>query len=356
MLKLKTLVFLALIALLIAVPALAQDKPTISLGSSDNLGSFLVGPNGMTLYLFTPDALDSSNCYEACAERWPPFLVRNADGLSLAEGIPGEIGTIERTTGTVQVTYNGMPLYYWFLDYAPGETKGQSVGGVWWIVPPATVYVSNDDQLGKILVGPTGNTLYLFTKDVPGTSNCYDKCATNWPPLLVDSADAVVSGVNVPGELATTTRTDGTLQVTYNSWPLYYWKDDAARGDTTGEAVGDVWYTIVPETLLASSKDGVGDFLTAVNGRTLYTFKNDTAGVSNCTGDCAKDWRPLTVGANDRLTASTGIEGELATITRDDGSRQVTYNDLPLYFWKDDKAPGDTNGQGVGDVWAVAAP
>jgi len=52
--------------------------------------------------------------------------------------------------------------------------------------------------------------------------------------------------------------------------------------------------------------------------------------------------------------AGTGVEGELATITREDGSLQVTYNGLPLYFWNEDGAPGDTTGQGVGDVWSVA--
>lgn len=351
----RRFVFLLLITLLFVIPALAQDQPpTITLGNSDNMGPVLVGPNGMTLYIFTPDPLDGSVCYEGCAERWPPFIVGNAEGLTLGEGIPGEIGTIERTTGTIQVTYNGMPLYYWFRDTAPGQTKGQAVGGVWWVVPPQTVYIHPAGDLGNVLVGPDGKTVYLFTKDEPGKSNCYDQCATNWPPLVVDSADAVVSGVNLPGELGTAERTDGTLQVTYNGWPLYYWKDDAARGDTTGEGVGDVWYTIVPETVVVGNTADLGDFLVAANGRTLYTFKNDEAGVSNCADECATNWPPLTIGEKDRLAAGEGASGELGTITREDGRRQVTYNGMPLYFFREDRAPGDTTGQGAGDVWFVA--
>lgn len=166
--------------------------------------------------------------------------MRNAESLTVADDVPGEVGLIERTTGTMQVTYNGMPLYYWYLDYRAGDTRGQAVGNVWWVVPPATVYIEQAGELGSILVGPTGLSLYLFTNDTPGTSNCYDQCATNWPPLLTESADAVVAGVNMVGELGTTERTDGMLQVTYNGWPLYYWKDDAARGDTLGEGVGEV--------------------------------------------------------------------------------------------------------------------
>jgi predicted lipoprotein with Yx(FWY)xxD motif len=282
--------------------------------------------------------------------------VRNADSLVVADGLPGEVGVIERTTGTMQVTYNGLPLYYWWQDIAPGQTRGQGIGGVWWVVPPATVYISHNPELGSILVGPTGNTVYLFSNDEPGVSNCYDQCETNWPPLTVESADAIVPGIGLPGELGTTERTDGTLQVTYNGSPLYYWKDDAARGDATGEAVGDVWWTVVPETVLLSNNADLGDFLVAANGMTVYTFANDEAGVSNCADDCAENWPPLTVGANDRVAGAAGIEGELGITDRADGSRQVTYNGMPLYFFAEDEAAGDTNGQGRGENWFVVAP
>ncbi|MFN8375307.1 MAG: hypothetical protein U0694_20820 [Anaerolineae bacterium] len=355
MFKLRMLILLSCLLLLV-FPAMAQDaRPTVSLGETA-LGQVLVGPDGFTLYMFSVDPLDASNCYEACAERWNPLIVPNADALSVADGLPGEVGVIERTTGTMQVTYNGMPLYYWFRDAQPGDTRGQGVGGVWWVVPPATVYIEQDDALGSILVGPSGLTLYKFNNDTPGVSNCYDQCATNWPPLLVDSADAVVAGVNLPGELGTTERTDGTLQVTYNGWPLYYWKDDAARGDTLGEGVGEVWYTVVPETVLVSSTDALGSFLVTPTGRTLYMFTNDEAGVSNCTGDCATNWPPFTIGAADRLAAGADVPGELGSIVLDNGRQLVTYNGMPLYTFAEDRAAGDTNGQGVGDVWFVVAP
>lgn len=353
--KLRLLILLVVV-MLFAVPVLAQDNPTVGLSTTDEMGSFLVGPNGMTLYIFTPDPLDSSVCYAQCAANWPPLLVDSADAVTVADGIPGEVGTIVRTDNTIQVTYNGLPLYYWVRDAAPGDTKGEGVGNVWWIVPPATVASFHDPELGSILVGPTGLTVYTFTKDEMGVSNCYDQCATNWPPLLVDSADAVVAGENLLGEFGTTERTDGTIQVTYNGWPLYYWKDDAVRGDASGEGVGDSWYTVVPETVGLSSTDDLGQFLVSWNGKTLYTFTNDEAGVSNCNDDCANNWPPFTVGETDRLAAGAGIEGELGTITRADGSIQVTYNGMPLYYWKDDHAPGDVTGQGVGDKWFVAAP
>ena len=347
--------------LCIAVPLYAQDMGmyTVNLASYDG-GQYMVDANGMTLYTFDRDELDKSNCSGRCLENWPALTVESADALTADPAIPGEFGTITREDdGATQVTYNGQPLYYWLHDEAPGDMTGEDVGHVWWIVPPATVYIGRNADLGTFLVGPTGMTLYLFTSDTPGSgaSTCSGQCLENWPALTVESADAVVAGDNVRGELGTITRDDGAIQVTYRGWPLYYWKDDMARGDALGEGVGDKWYTIAPETVFVTSSGDLGEFLAAgLGGKTLYTFTNDTEGVSNCSGDCLTNWPALTVGANIRLAGGEGVGGDLGTITRDDGSLQVTYNGMPLYFFKDDLAAGDTNGQGRGDVWFVAAP
>ena len=355
MFRLRVLL-VALCLLLAALPALAQDAPTIGLSSSEELGPYMVGPDGMTLYMFNNDPLDESVCYDACAERWPPLLVESADAITADPTFTGEFGTVERTDGTIQATYNGMPLYYWAQDSAPGDTTGHGVGDVWWVVPPATVYAFRHAETPATLVGPDGMTLYIFTNDEPGVSNCVDDCAAAWPPLTVESADDLVTGVNLHGELGTIERADGTLQVTYNDMPLYYWRDDMARGDMTGEGRNDVWFTVAPETVAVSSSDELGSFLVANNGMTLYMFTNDEPGVSNCTGDCAEAWPPYTVGANDKLAAPADAMGELTTIEREDGSLQVAYNGMPLYFWAEDTAPGDTTGQGVGDVWFVVEP
>jgi predicted lipoprotein with Yx(FWY)xxD motif len=356
MLKFRVVLLLALL-LLVGAAVQAQDGPTVGMAMSEALGPHLVGPNGMTLYSFSPDPLNASVCEGRCAEAWPPLLAESAEAaLTLGEGIPGSLSTFERPDGTFQVAYNGIPLYYWFRDENVGDATGHYVGRVWWIVPPATVYAQRIPDLGNVLVGPGGMTLYMFTNDADGMSACYDQCATNWPPLTVESADAIVPGLNLPGTLGTTERTDGSLQVTYNDMPLYYWKDDAAIGDATGEGVGEIWYTVAPETVAVGSSDELGDFLVAANGLTLYMFTNDTEGVSNCSGECLENWPAFTVSADDRLVAGAGITGELATLTRDDGSLQVTYNGMPLYYWTDDAAPGMTAGQGLGDVWFVVAP
>jgi predicted lipoprotein with Yx(FWY)xxD motif len=348
---------LLLLAALVASPVNAQSTtPLVSLGETKDFGKVLVGKDGMTLYYFTPDPLNETVCYDQCAKAWPPLLVESEDKLTVGEGIPGKFGTVKRKDGTLNVTYNGFPLYYWFRDTKAGDTTGHRVGRVWWVVPPATVSATRNPKLGTILVGPTGMTLYMFTKDTADESTCYDQCATNWPPLTVEKAEDLVPGVNLLGKFNTITRKDGKLQVTYNGMPLYYWKDDKAIGDATGENVGKVWFTVVPETVSVVNNKDRGDMLIAPDGLTLYAFAKDEAGKSACAGDCAKAWPPHIVMEGDRLVAGGAAKGKLETIKREDGSLQVTYNGVPLYVYAKDLKAGDVTGHNVGNAWTVVKP
>jgi predicted lipoprotein with Yx(FWY)xxD motif len=108
-------------------------------------------------------------------------------------------------------------------------------------------------------------------------------------------------------------------------------------------------------TIVTRDAGNLGTILTTSDGYTLYTFDNDVAGsgASACNAGCAANWPPLPVS---NPTASSDVNGELGTITRDDGSPQVTYNGKPLYLFSGDAAAGDTNGDGVAGIWHVAAP
>jgi predicted lipoprotein with Yx(FWY)xxD motif len=110
-------------------------------------------------------------------------------------------------------------------------------------------------------------------------------------------------------------------------------------------------------TVEAKPVGAIGTVLVAgSNGMTVYNFSKDTkdSGKSACGTGCIDTWPALTVAAGAQPTAGTGITGTLATITRDDGTLQVTYNGLPLYFFKNDKAPGDANG--VYANWTAVKP
>jgi predicted lipoprotein with Yx(FWY)xxD motif len=358
----KLVVVLGVLAALLVVGVLAASAQegdmmsTVMLGGTEDLGPFLVNHDGMTLYMFTNDEPGVSNCAGDCATNWPPLTVAEDEIPTLAAGIPGRINAITRDDGTRQVVYNGMPLYTWKDDMAAGDATGQGVGDVWYVVTPPTVSLGSNADLGDFLVGSNGLTLYQFNNDEMGVSSCYDQCADNWPPLLVDSADAVSVTPGLVGELGTTERDDGTLQVTFDGHPLYFWKDDMGPGDATGQGVGDVWYVVKPPTLSVGNTEDMGDFLIGPDGMTLYLFTNDEGSTSACYDQCAINWPPLYAAAGEELTAGEGVPGELGTTERDDGTLQVTYDGSPLYYWIKDVNPGDTTGQNVGNVWFVVPP
>ena len=101
----------------------------------------------------------------------------------------------------------------------------------------------------------------------------------------------------------------------------------------------------------AANSPTFGMVLTGPNGMTLYTHAGDSATSSTCTGSCATAWPPLTV--TGQPTAGTGVTGKLGTLTRADGTIQVTYAGLPLYYWQGDSKAGDVTGNGV-NGFAVA--
>lgn len=106
-----------------------------------------------------------------------------------------------------------------------------------------TIGLAEAGDLGQILVDGEGYTLYVFMNDSVGTSNCYDNCAESWPPLLAEGEVAVGNGLD-SDLIGTTTRDDGTTQVTYNGRPLYYFYDDNNVGDVNGQGSNDVWYVV----------------------------------------------------------------------------------------------------------------
>jgi predicted lipoprotein with Yx(FWY)xxD motif len=257
-----------LLALALATPlgvgrTAAQDDAFLTVAEAPGIGAYLADAAGMTLYLFTPDtAPNESTCSGGCAEAWPPLAP--ADAMALPVGVPGELTTFDREDGTQQVAYNGIPLYYFADDAAPGDVNGQGAGGVWFVVPPgathgpyaeapgegtptpmASVGIGFTEELGPFLADSEGMTLYLFTEDTTvGESACYDGCAEAWPP--VPAGDMLTLPPGIPGTLGAIERTDGMTQLTYNDIPLYYYAEDTAPGDTTGQDVGEVWYIVPP--------------------------------------------------------------------------------------------------------------
>lgn len=129
---------------------------------------------------------------------------------------------------------------------APASAASAAGGSGAAVAPagPATVSAQMG-ALGNYLTDGDGKSLYLYTPDTSSTSTCYKKCIANWPALLTTGAPKTGTGADA-SMLGTSPRTDGTTQVTYNGHPLYYFKGDAAAGDTSGQGKGNTWFLVAP--------------------------------------------------------------------------------------------------------------
>jgi predicted lipoprotein with Yx(FWY)xxD motif len=120
-----------------AAPASAPAAAAITFGvtSDASLGDYLTGANGMTLYVFTADTPNTSNCSGKCATLWPPLTAAAGATITAPMGALGTFSLIPRADGSMQVAYNGMPLYYYASDSKGGDTTGQGLFGKWYVAP-----------------------------------------------------------------------------------------------------------------------------------------------------------------------------------------------------------------------------
>jgi predicted lipoprotein with Yx(FWY)xxD motif len=134
------LALVALVLLGLATAGASAPAPAVR-GTGPALSTTTIGgarvltnAKGFTLYGFAPDTPTTSKCYGSCAAYWPPVT----GTVTAAPGVPGRIGTIKRSDGSHQLTYNGRPLYTYIGDTAPGQARGNNLnlnGGLWHEVP-----------------------------------------------------------------------------------------------------------------------------------------------------------------------------------------------------------------------------
>jgi predicted lipoprotein with Yx(FWY)xxD motif len=256
------------------IPEMEVEEAELAVAETDEFGEILVGNDGMTLYMFAIDGPNESNCDEDCLVLWPPLLTEG-DPI-LGEGVdPDLVGTAETVDGSLMVTYNQMPLYFWIQDQQPGDTTGQGFGEVWFVISPegepvgmdepaampepedadpdvaaaeeeADLEVASDTRFGDILVDRDGMTLYMFMRDEPNVSNCTGACLVTWPPLVIEGEPILGEGVD-PDLIGSAELEDGRQIMTYNGMPLYYYVQDNEPGDFNGQGFGSVWFVVSPE-------------------------------------------------------------------------------------------------------------
>ncbi|MCL6096729.1 MAG: hypothetical protein M1444_03590 [Patescibacteria group bacterium] len=128
-------------------------------------------------------------------------------------------------------------------QYQTQQTSSPAVSPQSSSAPSNNVYmIKTNASKGDYLTDLKGITLYIFDKDKPGVSNCYNSCAAAWPPYT----SGATAQSNLPANISVVKRTDGTNQFAYKSSPLYYYATDAKAGDITGDGVGGVWHIVKP--------------------------------------------------------------------------------------------------------------
>jgi predicted lipoprotein with Yx(FWY)xxD motif len=266
--KLKNKLFLVCFAIIALTITSCNDNDDENLGvstinvmlSSDAaLGSILVDGNGNSLYFFSKDTKQTSECINGCLDAWPIFYDAN---IEVSSGLDSnDFGVITRADGSKQTTYKDWPLHYFANDSSAGDTNGDGVGGVWFIAKPdysimyANAQLTGNDgnnYLGDYTLGDGatsyivsigGRTIYTFMNDQNNTNNFTASDFSNnsvWPiveitldqiPSTLDSSDFGTISVF------------GRTQLTYKGWPLYYFGQDTERGDNKGVSVPNpgVW-------------------------------------------------------------------------------------------------------------------
>lgn len=240
-----------------------------------------------------------------------------------------------------------------------------------------TVKVSENNTFGKVLTDKEGKTLYFFSNDTKGTSNCTNGCLDVWPVFYTADLNGIDPSLSI-SDFGVITRSDGQKQSTYKGWPLYYYKNDISVGQTNGDKVGNVWYVAKPDyTVMYVSaqlighdgknytasnnasiyNEGIGKtfYLTDSYGKTLYRFKNDTQNTNHFTASDFSNnnvWPIAEVNKN--KFPSILNSSEFGTIIVH-GKMQLTYKGWPLYYFGQDLAQGDNKGVSfpVANVWPI---
>ncbi|GAM18111.1 hypothetical protein SAMD00019534_012860 [Acytostelium subglobosum LB1] len=194
-----------------------------------SLGKILIhAETGRTLYYFTKDTPhQDSTCYGKCAVIWPPLI-----GTPLADPtLSGDADISLRTDNTTQATYNGMPLYYYYLDTKAGDVLGENVGQVWFVFRENTLSFNKMDR-SLITVDQNGRAIYFNGAHKPYTApSCIDG--------FVQSSDK-------------------QFQVTMNGYPLHYHAGDSIPGESKGDDING--FFVYSHMLLHTSKVKVAVF------------------------------------------------------------------------------------------------
>lgn len=271
---------------------------SVRLVNDATFGNVMTDSEGFTLYFFAKDSKGDSTCENGCLAAWPAF---HSEELTLDDGLEAsDFASITRADGSSQTTYKGWPLYLFASDSAAGQITGDGSGGVWFVAKPDyAVMVAKAQLVGRdssgdetnlnsafepgdeettYITDASGNTLYSFINDKKNVNNfTADDFSNNgvWP--IVDISISNVPSILELSDFGALT-VFGESQISYKGWPLYYFGQDAARGDNFGVGfpAAGIWPTVNPDTENAPEAEASATLYTVTNqGASAYVFNGE---------------------------------------------------------------------------------
>lgn len=224
------------------------------------------------------------------------------------------------------------------------------------------IKLQTSSTLGEYLVDKDGRTLYYFSNDFNGQNNCAGNCEALWPYFNVDNltADQLGDGLELT-DFATITAANGKKQLTYKTWPLYYYAPAVngvntleAPGQTTGEGFGNIWFVAKPDysIMLVNAQlvghdgknyksdytEGTGKtlYFTDGMGKTLYGFINDKFNKNNYTNQNAAHDAVWPIYETDQMVVPSTLDKNNFGVITVFGKKQLTYKGWPLYYFQQD--------------------
>jgi predicted lipoprotein with Yx(FWY)xxD motif len=336
----------------------------------------IAGANGMMLYVSDLDKEPlKSACMGECAAAWPPYIAPS----DFKPG--GQWSVAVRDDRRKQLTYAGKPLYSSVKDSIPGDAKGDGADKTWhmatFAIPPAGALPAGIavramfNAEGLAFVDEAGKPLYVFDADAKGIPTCVSsECLSQWTPLV---AGRLARGV---GEFSVIHRDDGIDQWAYKGWPVYTFVGDIAPDDVRGDKTDNSkWHVLLstryfmPPAVKVRLTPYGGTYLVNPEGMTLYVRDRydgqhqghslragsrgappvgRALGTASCDANCTSTWRPF------RPTRNAQVGGFWEIVTRQDGTKQWSYDGYPLYLFSEDKKPGEMKGNDKMDLLILA--
>lgn len=316
----------------------------------------------------------------SCAAFWPP--VQAADDAKPV----GSWTIIKRDDGTRQWAYDDKPLYTSVLDRAPGDvlggttlaSRGDSPAARYPAAPPPALppgFRVESSTRGRVLFTEGGYAVYHSENDGPNKSNCVSDCARTWVPILASQS------AQPQGEWTIVERAPSVRQWAFRKKPLYTFSEDQGPGRIDGNDVPG-WSSVYTQLAPPAPKDFTiqttinGDVLADSRGKTVYIYRcgEDSADMMPCdtmegpqqyrfavcgnldAGKCVKTWPYVPASAaaksDSRLWSAVWVDpatGHRAQPNQPGALYVWAYRDRPVYTYAGDKAPGDFEGNALGE-------